>query len=122
MVATMGILILLNPEGSQAAIAVWGPTIGVAIRDREQAARVRLDQGLPVDRASLLSPPWLEPVSAALLAGFAVGLGLLLDALLGHRTFVTVWVGLSFLISSSLGFLLLFIVLRALRRRGRASA
>ncbi|WP_146244618.1 hypothetical protein [Curtobacterium sp. MCPF17_018] len=115
-------MILLNPEGSLAAIAVWGPTIGVAIRDREKAARARLDKGLPVDRASLLSPPWIEPVCAALIAGFAVGLGLLLDALFGHRTFVTVWVGLSFLVSSALGFLLLLIVLRALRRRGRASA
>jgi len=70
----------------------------------------------------LLSPPWLEPVCAALITGFAVGLGLLLDALFGHRTFVTVCVSLSFLVSSSLGFLLLLIVLRALRRRGRTSA
>jgi hypothetical protein len=69
-----------------------------------------------------VSPPWLEPVCAALLAGFAVGLGLLLDALFGHRTFATVWVGLSFLVSTSLGFLLFFILLRALRRRGRGRA
>ncbi len=58
---------------------------------------------------------------AALIAGFAVGLGLLLDALFGHQTFVTVQVGLSVLVSSAVGFVLLVVVLRALRRRRRTT-
>lgn len=119
--ATVAALILLDPEGGQAVIALWGPTIGIAIRDREKDARERLDQGRPVDRASLLSPLWLEPVCAALIAGFAVGLGLLLDALFGHRTFVTVQVGLRVLVSSAVGFVLLLVVLRARRRRRRTT-
>lgn len=118
-VVTVGVLILLNPDGSQAMLAFWGPTIGIAIRDREKTARTRLDQGLPVDRASLLSPRWLEPVCAALLSVFAIGAGLLLDALFGNRTFVTVWVGTAFFAGSVLGFLLLIVVLRARRHRRR---
>lgn len=118
----MGALILLNPEGNQIALAVRGPTIGIAIRDRERAARARSDQGLPVGRASLLAPSWLEPTCAALIAVFAVGLSLLLDALFGHRTFVTVWVGMSFMVSSALGYLLLIIVMRAQRRRRQPPA
>ncbi len=43
----MGALILLNPEGGQTGIALWGPAIGITIRDREKAARERLDQGSP---------------------------------------------------------------------------
>ncbi|KQO64281.1 hypothetical protein ASF23_17115 [Curtobacterium sp. Leaf261] len=100
-------------------LAFCGPTIGIAVRDREKTARTRLDQGLPVDRASLLSPRWLEPVCAVLLSVFAIGAGLLLDALFGNRTFVTVWVGTAFFAGSVLGFLLLIVVLRARRHRRR---
>lgn len=121
-VVTGGVLILLDPGGSQAMVAFWGPTIGIAIRDREQAARDRLDQGLPVDRASLLSPPWLEPVCAALLSGSAIGVGLLLDALFGDRTFTTVGIGTIVLSSSILAFLLLLVVLRARRQRRKTAA
>ncbi|WP_139200780.1 hypothetical protein [Curtobacterium sp. MMLR14_010] len=121
-VVSVGVLILLNPDGNQAMVTFWGPTIGIAIRDREKAARARLDQGLPADRASLLSPRWLEPVCAALLSVFAVGGGLLLDALFGNRTFVTVWVGTALLAGSVLGFLLLLVVLRTRRQRGRTAA
>lgn len=117
----MGVLILLNPEGNQLMAAFWGPAIGIAFRDREKTARVRLDQGLPVDRSSLLSPAWLEPVCAALLTGFAVGAGLLLDALFGDRTSVTVWLGAAISVSSVLSFLILLVVLRT-RRRWRRTA
>ncbi|MFZ7089351.1 hypothetical protein [Curtobacterium sp. RRHDQ10] len=118
-VVTIIALGLLNPDGSAAMVAFWGPTIGIAVRDRQKAARTRLDQGLPIDRAALLSRRWLEPVCAALLTGFAVGAGLLLDALFGDRTFVTVWVGTAFLAGTAGGFLLLLLLLVVLRARRR---
>jgi hypothetical protein len=61
-------------------------------------------------------------VCAALLSAIAVGLGLVLDALFGHRTFVTVRVGTAFLGSSALAFLLLLVVLCARQRRRRTAA
>ncbi|WIB60963.1 hypothetical protein DEJ13_03760 [Curtobacterium sp. MCLR17_007] len=121
-VVTAAVLILLDPDGNQAMIAFWGPAIGITIREREQTARARSDQGLPVDGASLRSEPWLEPLSATLLTGAAVGIGLLLDALFGHRTFVTTWVGAGFLVASAVCFLAVLLVLRARRRRRRAAA
>lgn len=115
------VLIAINPDGNQSAFAFWGPAIGVAIRDREQSARKRLDEGLPVDRASLLSPAWLEPVCAVLLIAASVGLSLVLDALFGHRTVVTTWFGAGLLVGSAAGFGALLLVLRAARRRREAS-
>ncbi|ROP60567.1 hypothetical protein [Curtobacterium sp. PhB115] len=67
----MAILVLVDPVCSQATVAFWWPTIGIAIQDRERAARARLDRGLQVDRRSLLSPPWLEPTCAVLLTSGA---------------------------------------------------
>lgn len=116
-VATMAILILVDPGGSQATVAFWGPTIGIAIQDRERAARARLDRGLPVDRRSLLSPPWLEPTCAVLLTGVAVGLGLLINALFGHGTFVTTWVGAVVFLGSAASLVALLLVLRSRGRR-----
>jgi hypothetical protein len=121
-IVTIGVLILLDPDGNQVMAAFWGPAIGIAIQDREKDARARLDQGLPVDRASLLSPPWLEPVCAALLTGGAIGVGLLLDALFGDRTFITLGVGSGLLAASALSFVGLVVVLRARRRRRATTA
>jgi len=116
-VATLAILILVDPDGSQATVAFWGPTIGIAIQDRERAARARLDRGLPVDRRSLLSPPWLEPTCAVLLTGVAVGLGMLINALFGHGTSVTTWVGAGVFLGSAATLVGLLLVLRNRRRR-----
>ncbi|WP_146247860.1 hypothetical protein [Curtobacterium sp. MCLR17_039] len=117
VVATMAILILVDPDGSQATVAFWGPTIGIAIQDRERAARARQDRGLPVDRRSLRSPPWLEPTCAVLLTGVAVGLGMLINALFGHGTSVTTWVGAGVFLGSTASFAALVLVLRSRRRR-----
>jgi len=116
-VATLAILVLVDPDGSQATVAFWGPTIGIAIQDRERAARARLDSGFPVDRRSLLSPPWLEPTCAVLLTGVAVGLGMLINALFGHGTSVTAWVGAGVFLGSAASFVALVLVLRSRRRR-----
>ena len=116
-VATLAILILVDPDGSQATVAFWGPTIGIAIQDRERAARARLDRGLPGDRRSLLSPPWLEPTCAVLLTGVAVGLGMLINALFGHGTSITAWVGAGVFLGSAASFVALVLVLRSRRRR-----
>ena len=116
-VATLAILILVDPGGSQATVAFWGPMIGITIQDRERAARARLDRGLPVDRRSLLSPPWLEPTCAVLLTGVAVGLGMLINALFGHGTSVTTWVGAGVFLGSAASFVALVLVLRSRRRR-----
>ncbi|WIB72081.1 hypothetical protein [Curtobacterium sp. MCBD17_026] len=116
-VATMAILILVDPDGSQATVAFWGPTIGIAIQDREKAARARLDRGLPVDRRSLLSPPWLEPTCAGLLTAVAVGLGMLINALFGHGTFVTTWVGAGVFLGGAASLVILLLALRRRRRR-----
>ncbi|PZF10169.1 hypothetical protein [Curtobacterium sp. MCLR17_034] len=119
-VATMAILIVVDPGGSQATVAFWGPTIGIAIQDRERAARARLDRGLPVARRSILSPPWLEPTCAVLLTGVAVGLGMLINALFGHSTSVTTWVGAGVFLGSAASLVGLLLVLRN-RRRQRSS-
>lgn len=116
-VATLAILILVDPGGSQATVAFWGPMIGITIQDRERAARARLDRGLPVDRRSLLSPPWLEPTCAVLLTGVAVGLGMLINALFGHGTSITAWVGAGVFLGSAASFVALVLVLRSRRRR-----
>ncbi|MCS6583110.1 hypothetical protein [Curtobacterium citreum] len=116
-VATLAILILVDPDGSQATVAFWGPTIGIAIQDRERAARARLDSGFPVDRRSLLSPPWLEPTCAVLLTGVAVGLGMLINALFGHGTSNTAWVGAGMFLGSAASLVALVLVLRSRRRR-----
>ncbi|MDT0233537.1 hypothetical protein [Curtobacterium sp. BRB10] len=116
-VATMAILILVDPGGSQATVAFWGPTIGIAIQDRDRAARARLDRGLPVDRRSLLSPPWLEPTCAVLLTGVAVGLGMLINAVFGHGASVTTWVGAGVFLGSAASLVGLLLVLRDRRRR-----
>jgi hypothetical protein len=116
-VATLAILILVDPDGSQATVALWGPMIGITIQDRERAARARLDRGLPVDRRSLLSPPWLEPTCAVLLTGVAVGLGMLINALFGHGTSITAWVGAGVFLGSAASFVALVLVLRSRRRR-----
>ncbi|MCS5494179.1 hypothetical protein [Curtobacterium flaccumfaciens] len=121
-VATMAILILVDPDGSLATVAFWGPTIGIAIQDRERAARARLNRGLPVDRRSLLSPPWLEPTCAVLLTGVAVGLGMLINALFGHGTSVTTWVGAGVFLGSAASFVALVLVLRSRRRRRSSGA
>lgn len=120
-ITTVAALIVLEPDGSQAMGVFWGPAIGVAIQDRQKAARARLDKGLPVDRASLRSPRWLEPVCAVLLTAFAIGLGLLLNAVLGHGTPTTLGVGSSLLAGSAIGLVGLFVALRATRRRPQAS-
>jgi ABC-type cobalamin transport system permease subunit len=116
---TIGILLLLSPDGSNTTSAFWGPVIGIAIRDREKAARARLDQGLAVDRRSLLSPPWLEPVCAVVLTGAAIGVGLLVDALFGHGRYVTAEIGACMLTGSAICYVGLLVVLRTLRRRRR---
>ena len=116
-VATLVILILVDPGGSQATVAFWGPMIGITIQDRERAARARLDRGLPVDRRSLLSPPWLEPTCAVLLTGVAVGLGMLINALFGHGTSIRAWVGAGVFLGSAASFVALVLVLRSRRRR-----
>jgi hypothetical protein len=116
-VATMAALIMVDPDGSQATLAFWGPTIGIAIQGRERAARARLDRGLPVDRRSLLSPPWLEPTCAVLLTGVVVGLGMLINALFGHGTFVTTWVGAGVFLVSAASLVALLLVLRSRGRR-----
>jgi hypothetical protein len=116
-VATLAILILVDPGGSQATVAFWGPMIGITIQDRERAARARLDRGFPVDRRSLLSPPWLEPTCAVLLTGVAVGLGMLINALFGHGTSITAWVGAGVFLGSAASFVALVLVLRSRRRR-----
>jgi hypothetical protein len=121
-VATMAILIVVDPGGSQATVAFWGPTIGIAIQDRERAARARQDRGLPVDRRSLLSPPWLEPTCAVLLTGVTVGLGMLINALFGHGTSVTTWVGAGVVLGSTASFAALVLVLRSRRRRRSSGA
>jgi len=121
-VATMAILILVDPDGSLATVAFWGPTIGIAIQDRERAARARQDRGLPVDRRSLRSPPWLEPTCAVLLTGVAVGLGMLINALFGHGTSVTTWVGAGVFLGSTASFAALVLVLRSRRRRRSSGA
>jgi len=121
-VATMAILILVDPDGSQATVAFWGPTIGIAIQDRERAACARQDRGLPVDRRSLRSPPWLEPTCAVLLTGVAVGLGMLINALFGHGTSVTTWVGVRVFLGSTASFAALVLVLRSRRRRRSSGA
>ncbi|MEV7761483.1 hypothetical protein [Curtobacterium flaccumfaciens] len=116
-VATMAILIVVDPGGSQATVAFWGPMIGITIQDRERAARARLDRGLPVDRRSLPSPPWLEPTCAVWLTGVAVGLGMLINALFGHGTSITAWVGAGVFLGSAASFVALVLVLRSRRRR-----
>ncbi len=45
--ATMVVLILLDPEGGQAVIALWGPTIGITVRDREKDAPGATGPGSP---------------------------------------------------------------------------
>lgn len=120
-VATLAILILVDPGGSQATVAFWGPMIGITIQDRERAARARLDRGLPVDRRSLLSPPWLEPTCAVLLTGVAVGLGMLINALFGHGTSITAWVGAGVFLGSAASFVALVLVLRSRRRRSNGA-
>lgn len=116
-VATVAILILVDPGGSQATAAFWGPMIGITIQDRERAARARLDRGFPVDRRSLLSPPWFEPTCAVLLTGVAVGLGMLINALFGHGTSITAWVGAGVFLGSAASFVALVLVLWSRRRR-----
>ncbi len=92
-VATIAVTAIVNPEGNQSAATAWGPIIGLVVRDRQLAARGRVDRGLPPRDPSARAPRWPEPVLAVLLTAGVVGLGLLLDALLGHRTVVTTWVG-----------------------------
>lgn len=121
-VATMAILIVVDPGGSQATVAFWGPMIGITIQDRERAARARLDRGLPADRRSLLSPPWLEPTCAVLLTGVAVGLGMLINALFGHGTSVTTWVGAGVFLGSAASLVGLLLVLRSRRSRRSSGA
>ncbi|MBT1672371.1 hypothetical protein [Curtobacterium flaccumfaciens] len=101
----------------QATVAFWVPMIGITIQDRERAARARLDRGFPVDRRSLLSPPWLEPTCAVLLTGVAVGLGMLINALFGQGTSITAWVGAGVFLGSAASFVALVLVLRSRRRR-----
>jgi hypothetical protein len=93
--------------------------IGVTIRDREKLARTRLDQGLPVDRASLISPPWLEPVLTLLMTATAIGAGLLLSAVFRGATPGLVWEGAAFLLGGAVGFLGLITVLSIQRRQRR---
>jgi len=116
-VVTLAVLVLVQPDGGSAVVALWGPSIGLAIADRQKAATARSEQGLPVDRASLLSPAWHEPVCAALLTTFTIGLGFLFGALFGVGTSATWWVGPCFLIGSGLGFLVLITVLRVRHHR-----
>lgn len=114
-VATIAVTALVNPEGNQSAVMAWGPIIGLAVRDRQLAARARLDRGLPPRDPSARAPRWPEPVLAVLLTAGVVGLGLLLDALFGHRTVVTTWVGGGLAAVCVLGLVVVWLLLR--RRR-----
>ncbi|MEK6343583.1 MAG: hypothetical protein V4737_07030, partial [Curtobacterium sp.] len=66
-VATIAVTAIVNPEGNQSAATAWGPIIGLVVRDRQLAARGRVDRGLPPRDPSAPAPRWPEPVLAVLL-------------------------------------------------------
>ncbi|MFJ4219574.1 hypothetical protein [Curtobacterium luteum] len=117
-VATIAVTVLVVPGGTVSAAVAWGPIIGVVVRDRQLDARGRVDRGLPPVDPSARAPRWVEPVLAVLLTVGVVGLGLLLDALVGHGTIVTTWVGGVLLVAGALGVVVVVTVLRHGRNRG----
>ncbi|OIH97800.1 hypothetical protein BIU97_01675 [Curtobacterium sp. MCBA15_009] len=115
-VATFAALVVLEQEGSTAFVAFWGPATGLAIQDRQRAARDRADRGLSLDRRSLVGPPWREPLYTALLTAFAVGAGLLVHAIFGGWS-GTAALGAGLLLASAAAGAALVLVARARHRR-----
>ncbi len=119
MVASFAVILVVVPEGSTGAVAVWGPLIGLTIRDRAESARSRSDRGLPIDRAALTAPRWSEPALTLVWTGVSVGLGLVLSVLIRDAPAAIGWTGAGLLVASAAGFTGVALTLRAHARRAR---
>jgi hypothetical protein len=115
------VVIAASQVGQPAVSAFWGPAIGLTIRDRLDDARGRADAGRDTSRRALLGPAWLEPVLALLLTSFAVGLSLLIGALVDGAGVAVVATGIGLCLASALAGLA--VVLHGRRaHRGREAA
>ena len=112
---TLGVAIVLE-TGSGGAI-MWGPVIGLEIRDRWQLAARRQDDGLPVERRDLVGQTWWEPVMAVVFTIVAVGLGLTLARIVSGGAPWMLVVGLTLLAIGAAAFGAYALVVRRLARR-----
>ena len=116
---TLGVAIVLE-TGSSGAI-MWGPVIGLEIRDRWQLAARRQDDGLAVERRDLVGQAWWEPVMAVVFTIVAVGLGLTLARIVSGGAPWMLVVGLTLLAIGAAAFGAYALVVRRLARRNTAS-
>ena len=112
---TLGVAIVLE-TGSGGAI-MWGPVIGLEIRDRWQLAARRQDDGLPVERRDLVGQTWSEPVMAVVFTIVAVGLGLTLARIVSGGAPWMLVVGLTLLALGAAAFGACALMMRRLARR-----
>lgn len=106
---------LLAPMSASTAV-LWGPAIGILIRDRFQDAKHRLAASEPVTRRDLVGPWWVEPAAAAPTALLAIGLGLTVDVEAWGSGEHTVWLGIGLLVAGAAMFGALILVARSRKR------